>query len=108
MENTVTKELCEQKTGRLQDELKRLNHRMTDAETKQAEIQDLISRLTIMNERLGVLIEQSTARLSRQESKVDELRHKPAKRWEVLIAAIISAIVGGIAGHFIEAMTLAK
>ena len=35
------------------------------------------------------------------QTDVDELKSKPAKRWESLMAAIIAAIVSGVIGFFI-------
>ena len=76
------------------EQLKTLFKRMDDLE----KLTDSVNKLAISMERLT---EKQTATERRVEglgTEVDELRQKPAKRWETVVTAIISALVGaGIA-----------
>lgn len=65
-------------------------HKRVDRHEKLIEgIQDIATEIRYLREDTNVLT-----------TKVGELESKPQKRWDALIAAIISAIVGG-AGTFI-------
>lgn len=66
---------------------------------------DNLEKLTESVQNLAISLERLTARQSATEEHittltgdVDELRQKPAKRWDAVVAAVISALVGaGIA-----------
>ena len=64
-----------------------------------------LEKLTESVQRLAISLEQLTARQSATETQVtnisediEEIKTKPAKRWDTVVAAIISALIGaGIA-----------
>ena len=66
---------------------------------------DNLEKLTESVNKLALALERMTARQETVEKKVDEMRgdvddikEKPAKRWELVVGAVISALVGaGIA-----------
>lgn len=66
---------------------------------------DNLEKLTESVQKMAISLERLTARQSATEEHitaltgdVDELRQKPAKRWDAVVAAVISALVGaGIA-----------
>ena len=66
---------------------------------------DNLEKLTDSVNKLAISLERLTARQSATEehittltTDVDELRQKPAKRWETVVTGVISALVGaGIA-----------
>lgn len=64
---------------------------------QQAEIKELIEtvqKLAIALEKQGMALQSTEAKLDGVKSDVDEIKSKPSKRWDVLIAAVISALVG--------------
>lgn len=66
---------------------------------------DNLEKLTDSVNKLAISLERLTAKQEATEKKVvgiaddvDEIKDKPAKRWELVVGAIISALVGaGIA-----------
>ncbi len=70
---------------------------------QQAEIKALtetVQKLAIALERQGMALESTEKKVDGVKSDVDEIKSKPAKRWDAIIAAIISGIVMFLLGHF--------
>lgn len=55
----------------------------------------MAEQLKTMNSRVGTLTE-----------KVDDIEAKPAKRWESIVAACISALVGAVLGYALSRVGL--
>lgn len=60
--------------------------------------QDTISRLTLDVAKISVKLDTMSEKMDRLDSKVEALEQKPAKRWDGLITALVSAVVGIIIG----------
>ena len=45
-------------------------------------------------EKQGMALQSTDKKVDGVKSDVDEIKQKPAKRWDAIVAAIISAIVG--------------
>lgn len=63
-------------------------------------IRDQFIKLTALCERIMTKQEDQDRRIEKIERKVDEISEKPAKRWEVIITAFITAIIGIIIGSY--------
>lgn len=64
---------------------------------QQAEIKELtetVQKLAIAIEKQGLSLRTTETKVDGLRSDVDEIKSKPAKRWDAVIAAIIAAVVG--------------
>lgn len=90
MEDYVTKAVHEEFAKRIDEENDRQNHRLTLLETGQAQINELVASVKV----LAVNMETMSKELSKQGDRLAEIEGKPAKRWETVIACIITGILG--------------
>lgn len=76
------------------EQIKTLFGRMDNLE----KLTDSVNKLAISLERLTAKQEATEKKVAGIADDVDEIKDKPAKRWELVVGAIISALVGaGIA-----------
>lgn len=69
----------------------------------QAEIKDLtetVQKLAIALEKQGMALSSTEKKVDSVKLDVDEIKAKPAKRWDTIIAAIITGIVGFLLARF--------
>lgn len=69
----------------------------------QQEIKDLtetVHKLATALEKQGMSLRSTEEKVSEVKNDVDEIKSKPAKRWDAIIAAVISGIVMFLLGHF--------
>lgn len=72
------------------------NTRRIDAlEAEQKDIRDLVTSVALIAQKQESM-EQSINHIQRD---VEALTEKPAKRWETLVSAIISVVVGALLGY---------
>ena len=90
MDEFVTKAVHEEFAKRIDEENTRQNHRISILETGQAQINELVSSVKV----LAVNMETMSKELSKQGDKLAEIEGKPAKRWDTIIACILTGIVG--------------
>ena len=67
-------------------------------------IQKLATSVEIMVTEQGhqtEAIERIGKNVEKLDSQVEELKHKPAKRWESIVDKVIMTIVGAIVGYFL-------
>ena len=83
---------------RQQEQIKTLFERMGNLE-----------KLTDSVNKLAISLEQLTGKESATEKQVEnlaedlkEIKDKPAKRWDTVIAAVISALIGAAIAYFIK------
>ena len=70
---------------------------------QQADIKELtetVHRLATVLETQGMSLKSTEEKVSEVKQDVDEIKSKPAKRWDAVIAAVISGIVMFLLGHF--------
>jgi archaellum component FlaC len=84
--------------ARMEEQIKNLDRRMGNLE-----------KLTESVQSLALSVQQLATQQSSTESDVEaltaevaEIRDKPAKRWDAIIAALIAGLVGAGIGHFIK------
>ena len=90
MDEFVTKAVHEEFAKRIDEENDRQNHRISILETGQAQINELVSSVKV----LAVNMDTRSKELSKQGDRLAEIEGKPAKRWETIIACILTGIVG--------------
>ena len=84
--------------ARQDEQIKGLARRMDNLE----KLTESVNALAISVERLTNQQASTDNQLETLTDDVTELKEKPAKRWDVAIAAIISAIVGGGIAYLIK------
>ena len=90
MEDFVTRAVHEEFAKRIDEENDRQNHRISILETGQAQINELVSSVKV----LAVNMDTMSKELAKQGDRLAEIEGKPAKRWETVIACILTGIVG--------------
>ena len=76
--------------ARQEEQIKGLARRMDNLE----KLTESVNKLAISVERLTSQQATTEGQITALTSDVTELKDKPAKRWETVVAAIISALVG--------------
>ena len=79
--------------------------RLTKVETKVEELekrQDNLDDLVITVKTLATREEKVEADVKEIKTDVKDIVSKPAKRWDTVIASIITAIVAGIIGYLLK------
>lgn len=92
MEDYVTKAVHDEFAKRIDEENDRQNHRLSVLETGQAQINELVASVKV----LAVNMETMSRELSKQGDRLNEIEGRPAKRWETVVACIITGILGFI------------
>lgn len=87
--NEQEKEIFERLTA-AESSVKSLNKRVDRHDRLIESIQEMVAEVKNMREDMNKIA-----------SKVTALEEKPAKRWEAVIAAILSAIAGGLGTYLI-------
>ena len=84
--------------ARMEELIKNLDRRMGNLE-----------KLTESVQSLALSVQQLATQQSSTESDVEtltaevaEIRDKPAKRWDAIVAALIAGLVGAGIGHFLK------
>jgi len=90
MDEFVTKAVHEEFAKRIDEENDRQNHRISILETGQAQINELVSSVKV----LAVNMDTMSKELAKQGDRLAEIEGKPAKRWETVVACILTGIVG--------------
>ena len=90
----LTKAVHEEFAKRVEEENDRQNARLASLERSLQEI----SKITVQVERLATNIETLTASIKEQNGRLTDLEQKPAKRWDAIIGAVITGVVGILIG----------
>lgn len=95
MENEyLLKSVHDEFAKRVDEENDRQNARLASLERSLQEI----SKITVQVERLATNIETLTASIKEQNGRLTDLEQKPAKRWDAIIGAVITGVVGILIG----------
>lgn len=89
----VTKEVHEEFMKRIEGENKMQDQRITALE---AAVKNIV-QISINVERLATNVEIMTKAIEKQGLRLAALEEKPAKRWDLVVTGIISALVGFVA-----------
>lgn len=90
MDSPITRAEHNEFVHRMEDEHRRINHRIEEVESKT----DTLSKLTASVESIAKSVESLTA-------KVAELEKKPAENWNTIIKAVLTAIGSALGGGII-------
>lgn len=71
---------------RQQEEIKRLT--------------ETVQSLALALEKQGVALQSTEKKVSEVKTDVDEIKLKPAKRWDAIVAALIAGVVGFLLAKF--------
>lgn len=83
-----------ERLARLEAEVKAAFKRIDEQKT----LTESVHKLALSVERQSSELQSVSTRLSTLSQDVDEMKERPAKRWDAIVAAIISAIVGLLVG----------
>lgn len=84
--------------ARQEEQIRGLALRMDNLE----KLTDSVNKLAISVERLTNKQESTETQIETLTGDVNELKEKPAKRWDTAVAAIISALIGAGIGFLIK------
>lgn len=82
--------------ARLSTDMARVDEQIKTLFKQQAEIKALtetVQKLAISIERQGLSLKTTDEKLDGVKSDVDELKAKPAKRWETAVGVVLSVII---------------
>lgn len=81
---------------RMEEQIKTLFKQQADIK----ELTETVQKLAIALEKQGMALQSTEKKVDGVKVDVDEIKSKPAKRWDAIIAAVISGIVMFLLGHF--------
>ena len=93
----------EEKLAQIVEAQVRMEEQIKTLFKQQAEIKELtetVQKLAIALEKQGMALQSTEKKVDGVKNDVDEIKSKPAKRWDAIVAAIISGIVMFLLGHF--------
>lgn len=82
------------KQQQTEDRSQRNEGRIKKLEEKYDILSDLVTSVAVMAEQLKAL----NVNVGSLKTEVEEIKEKPAKRWDAIVAAILSAAVAGFIG----------
>ena len=90
----LTVELHKEYEKRMDEEHERISHRLTAVEESVREI----GRLTVSVEKMAVSMEGMTKEQAKMADRLNDIEQKPVKRWETIVSAILTGLVGLLIG----------
>ena len=94
-EGDITMAEVGERLGVMQQQITDIVRRLDNMENLTASIHDMAISITKLTDNM----ESMKGLVARISADVDELKTKPAKRWESVVAALIAGCVGAILGH---------
>ena len=93
----VTQEEHREFCKRMEEEDKRQNKRLEVLEEKQTQIAELVASVKV----LAANVENIAKEINEQGLRLKEIEGIPKKRWETVIACIITGLVGAAITYFL-------
>lgn len=84
--------------ARMEEQIKSLDRRMGNLE----KLTESVQTLALSVQELATKQSNTERDVETLTSEVAEIREKPAKRWDAIVAALIAGLVGAGIGHFIK------
>lgn len=97
MDEYVTKAVHDEFSKRIEEENIRQNHRITNLETAINQLSELVASVKV----LAVNVENIAEQIKSQGERLKEIENIPKKRYESVIACIITGLVGATITYFI-------
>ena len=76
--------------ARMEEQIKTLFRQQADIK----ELTETVQKLAIALEKQGVALQSTERKIGEVKSDVDEIKSKPAKRWDAVIVALITGVIG--------------
>lgn len=96
----VTLEVHTEFCKRIEAEDNRQNKRIEIIEAKQAQISELVASVQV----LAVNVENIAKEINKQSQRLDEIEGIPKKRWETVIACVITGLLGAAISALLSGM----
>ena len=93
----VTQEEHREFCKRMEEEDKRQNKRLEVLEEKQTQIAELVASVKV----LAANVENIAKEINEQGMRLKEIEGIPKKRWETVVACIITGLVGAAVTYFL-------
>ena len=84
--------------ARLEEQIKSLDRRMGNLE----KLTESVQTLALSVQELATKQSSTEHDVETLTNEVAEIRDKPAKRWDAIVAALIAGIIGAGIGHFLK------
>lgn len=95
MEDVISRNEHEEFVRRMEDEHKRVNHRLSDLEDTVRQI----GELTASVEKLAISVESMAKSQNRQETRLEELESRDGEMWRKVTGYVITAVIGIVVGY---------
>lgn len=95
MEDVISRKEHEEFVRRMEDEHKRVNHRLGDLEDTVRQI----GELTASVEKLAISVESMAKSQNRQEARLEELESRDGEMWRKVTGYVITAVIGIVVGY---------
>lgn len=95
MEDVISRKEHEEFVRRMEDEHKRVNHRLGDLEDTVRQI----GELTASVEKLAISVESMAKSQNRQETRLEELESRDGEMWRKVTGYVITAVIGIVVGY---------
>lgn len=92
MDDYIGRQEHEEFKQRMEDEHKRVNHRLGDLEDTVRQI----GELTASVERLAISVEQMAKSQARQEARLEELESRDGEMWRKVSGYVLTTVIGAI------------
>ncbi len=97
MDNYVTKDEHSEFMKRIEAEDTRQNHRIEHLETAISQLSELIASVKV----LAVNVENIAEQIRTQGNRLNEIENIPKKRYESVVACVITGLVGAAITYFL-------
>lgn len=98
MDEFVTKAVHDEFAKRIDEENDRQNKRLAILEQGQVQINELVSAVKVLAANMDNMAKEQ----AKQGERLKEIEGKPAKRWETIIACVITCVVTALLGYFFK------
>ena len=95
MDQPISRAEHEEFAKRMEDEHKRINHRVADLESEVRQI----GELTASVEKLAQSVQQMAKSQGRQEERLEELDGRDGEMWRKVTGYVITAVIGIVVGY---------
>ena len=95
MDQPISRAEHEEFAKRMEDEHKRINHRVENLESEVRQI----GELTASVEKLAQSVQQMAKSQGRQEERLEELEGRDGEMWRKVTGYVITAVIGIVVGY---------
>lgn len=95
MDEFVSQKEHEEFSRRMEDEHRRINHRLKDLEETVREV----GKLTASVEKLAQSVQQMAKSQGRQEERLEELEGRDGEMWRKVTGYVITAVISIVVGY---------